>query len=143
MAISQYEKNGQIFWRIYIDLRGRKNPRIRAQKRVNGLKSEREARTEEKRLIRELSEEVAKQESKGATWGEIVEKSSKRGKIFYGCNRYPKCDFASWDKPVAKACPVCGNDYMVEKTTKRNGTQHVCPNRECRHRQPAPEDKRQ
>ena len=69
--------------------------------------------------------------------GEIVEKSSKRGKIFYGCNRYPKCEFASWDKPVAIACPVCGNVFMVEKTTKRHGTQHVCPNRECRHRQPA------
>jgi DNA topoisomerase-1 len=69
--------------------------------------------------------------------GEIVEKSSKRGKIFFGCNRYPKCEFATWDKPVAMACPVCGNPYMVEKTTKRHGTQHVCPNRECGHRQPA------
>ena len=67
--------------------------------------------------------------------GEIVEKSSKRGKIFYGCNRYPKCDFASWDKPVARACPACGNVYMVEKTTKRHGTLLVCPNPECRHRQ--------
>ena len=67
--------------------------------------------------------------------GEIVEKSSKRGKIFFGCNRYPKCEFASWDKPVAIACPACGHEYMVEKTTKRHGTQHVCPNRECRHRQ--------
>lgn len=71
--------------------------------------------------------------------GEIVEKSSKRGKIFYGCNRYPKCDFASWDRPVPIPCPVCGNPYMVEKTTKRDGTLHVCPNRECRHRQPPSE----
>ncbi len=68
--------------------------------------------------------------------GEIVEKSSKRGKIFYGCNRYPKCEFASWDRPVTTPCPICGNAYMVEKTTKRDGTQHVCPNRDCRHRQP-------
>ncbi len=71
--------------------------------------------------------------------GEIVEKSSKRGKIFYGCNQYPKCSFASWDKPVAIPCPVCGNAYMVEKTTKRDGTLHVCPNRDCRHRRPAAE----
>ncbi|MGA6926498.1 MAG: type I DNA topoisomerase [Desulfosarcina sp.] len=69
--------------------------------------------------------------------GEIVEKSSKRGKIFYGCNRYPKCDFASWDRPMAKACPVCGSPYLVEKTTKRDGTLHICPNRDCRHRQTA------
>ncbi len=67
--------------------------------------------------------------------GEVVEKSSKRGKIFYGCNRYPKCDFASWDRPVAISCPVCKNTYMVEKTTKRDGTMHVCPNRDCRHKQ--------
>ncbi|WP_319408852.1 type I DNA topoisomerase [uncultured Desulfosarcina sp.] len=67
--------------------------------------------------------------------GQIVEKSSKRGKIFYGCNRYPKCSFASWDRPVAISCPVCGNAYMVEKTTKRDGTVLVCPNRDCRHRQ--------
>jgi DNA topoisomerase I len=66
--------------------------------------------------------------------GEIVEKSSKRGKIFYGCNRYPKCSFASWDRPVTTPCPACGNAYMVEKITKREGTVLVCPNRECRHR---------
>ncbi|PIE67603.1 MAG: DNA topoisomerase I [Deltaproteobacteria bacterium] len=69
--------------------------------------------------------------------GTVVEKSSKRGKIFYGCNRYPKCEFASWDKPVAVQCPICGSGYMVEKTTKRHGTQQVCPNRDCRHRIPA------
>jgi DNA topoisomerase-1 len=68
--------------------------------------------------------------------GDVVEKSSKRGKIFYGCNRYPKCTFASWDRPVAIPCPACGNAFMVEKTTKRDGTMHVCPNRNCRHRQP-------
>ena len=39
--------------------------------------------------------------------GDLVEKSSKRGKIFYGCNRFPTCDFATWNKPVAKACPQC------------------------------------
>jgi DNA topoisomerase-1 len=73
--------------------------------------------------------------------GEIVEKSSKRGKIFYGCNRYPTCNFASWDRPVAIACPVCGNAYMVEKTTKREGTLQVCPNPDCRNRQ-SPEEKK-
>ncbi|MCB2148487.1 MAG: type I DNA topoisomerase [Deltaproteobacteria bacterium] len=67
--------------------------------------------------------------------GQIVEKSSKRGKIFYGCNQYPKCSFASWDRPVAISCSACGNAYMVEKTTKRDGTLQVCPNRDCRHSQ--------
>ncbi len=46
--------------------------------------------------------------------GMIVEKKTKRGKVFYGCNHYPKCDFASWDKPVEKKCPSCGG-VLVEK----------------------------
>ncbi len=63
--------------------------------------------------------------------GEIVEKKSRRGKIFYGCNRYPDCKFATWDKPVAKACPVCGAAFLVEKTTKRDGTFLMCLDKEC------------
>jgi len=46
--------------------------------------------------------------------GMIVEKKTKRGKIFYGCNHYPSCDFASWDKPLEKKCPNC-NGVLVEK----------------------------
>lgn len=46
--------------------------------------------------------------------GTILEKKTKRGKIFYGCNQYPKCDFASWDKPISKKCPEC-NGTLVEK----------------------------
>ena len=49
--------------------------------------------------------------------GKIVEKNTRKGKIFYGCNNYPKCKFASWDKPIAKKCPECGN-YLVEKNNK-------------------------
>ena len=59
--------------------------------------------------------------------GHLVEKTSKRGKIFYGCNRYPDCTFATWDKPVDKSCPKCQGPFLVEKTTKKNGTSHVCP----------------
>lgn len=46
--------------------------------------------------------------------GEIIEKKTKRGKIFYGCNNYPKCTFASWDKPTGELCPKCGK-ILVEK----------------------------
>ena len=46
--------------------------------------------------------------------GMVIEKKTKRGKIFYGCNHYPKCDFASWDKPLEKKCPEC-EGVLVEK----------------------------
>ncbi len=58
--------------------------------------------------------------------GEIVERSSKRGKLFYGCNRFPECTFATWDKPIARECPACGASFLVEKTTKKQGTFVSC-----------------
>ena len=53
--------------------------------------------------------------------GKVVEKKTKRGKIFYGCNNYPKCDYASWDKPSIELCPNCHTN-LVEK---KDGL--VCP----------------
>ena len=47
--------------------------------------------------------------------GTIIEKKTKRGKIFYGCNHYPKCDFASWDKPLEKKCEECGGTLVEKK----------------------------
>jgi len=67
---------------------------------------------------------------KGCT-GEIVERRSKRGKIFYGCNRYPDCTFALWDKPVTQNCPDCGAEFLLEKSTKKQGAFLICLNKEC------------
>ncbi|MCK5507528.1 MAG: type I DNA topoisomerase [Desulfobacterales bacterium] len=67
---------------------------------------------------------------KGCT-GEIVERRSKRGKIFYSCNRYPDCTFALWDKPVAEKCPDCSAEFLLEKSTKKQGTFLTCHNKEC------------
>jgi len=53
--------------------------------------------------------------------GEIVERRSKKGRIFFGCERYPDCDFVSWDKPVEKPCPTC-QGLLVEKRTKTSTT---------------------
>ena len=62
--------------------------------------------------------------------GHIVEKSSRRGKIFYSCDRYPQCDFALWNEPVAKTCPQCGSPYLILRKT-RDGVKMVCPVRGC------------
>ncbi|WP_316347564.1 type I DNA topoisomerase [Desulfuromonas acetoxidans] len=63
--------------------------------------------------------------------GELMEKKSRYGKIFYSCNRYPKCKYALWDQPMEKPCPKCGFELTVEKTTKRYGTVHKCPQENC------------
>ncbi|MGG0657922.1 type I DNA topoisomerase [Rummeliibacillus pycnus] len=56
--------------------------------------------------------------------GEIVERKSKTKRIFYGCNRYPECDFVSWDKPINRPCPKC-SELLVEKKIKK-GIQVQC-----------------
>jgi DNA topoisomerase-1 len=63
--------------------------------------------------------------------GEIAVKKSKRGKAFYGCVNYPKCDAVYWDKPVAEPCPKCAAPFVLEKTTKKEGTIRYCQNDAC------------
>ncbi len=64
--------------------------------------------------------------------GEIVERKSRRGKVFYGCSRYPDCDFVLWNKPVQNPCPLCNAPFTVVKTTKRSGTVRFCNNEDCK-----------
>ena len=63
----------------------------------------------------------------------LLEKISRKSRKFYGCERYPECDFVSWDKPVEEKCPKCGS-FMVEKHNGRGETMHLCANETCRHR---------
>jgi DNA topoisomerase-1 len=63
--------------------------------------------------------------------GEIVERKSKRGKLFFGCSNYPDCDFVSWNRPIPEPCPKCGAPFLVEKITKMHGRQLLCQNEEC------------
>ncbi|TDG72304.1 hypothetical protein C5L30_001115 [Companilactobacillus farciminis] len=58
--------------------------------------------------------------------GQVIERKSKKNRIFYGCSRYPDCDFVSWDKPINRDCPKDGH-YLVEKKVK-GGRQVICPN---------------
>jgi DNA topoisomerase I len=66
--------------------------------------------------------------------GELQEKKSRYGKIFYSCNRYPQCKFALWDLPVNEPCPKCAFPLQVEKVTKREGTYRKCPKEGCDYR---------
>jgi DNA topoisomerase-1 len=63
--------------------------------------------------------------------GEIKQKRTKKGRIFYGCDKYPKCKFATWYKPVAQPCPECKYPIMVVKSSREEGSHLVCPN--CKH----------
>jgi DNA topoisomerase-1 len=71
--------------------------------------------------------------------GDIVEKKSRRGKVFYGCANYPDCDFTLWKKPVPEKCPDCGAPFLVERITKRHGRQLICNNEECKYARTAEE----
>ncbi|HEY6007141.1 MAG TPA: type I DNA topoisomerase [Geobacteraceae bacterium] len=63
--------------------------------------------------------------------GELTEKKSRYGKMFYSCNRYPQCKFALWDPPVEKPCPTCGFPLLVKKVYKREGEFLKCPKEGC------------
>ena len=63
--------------------------------------------------------------------GKIIEKQSRRGKIFYGCSRFPDCHFATWDKPANETCPLCYAPFLVEKSTKKRGSFLACVTKGC------------
>ena len=63
--------------------------------------------------------------------GEIVQRKSKYGKIFYGCNKYPDCDFVLWNEPTGDVCPECGS-LLVKKVLKK-GTFIECSSKTCKY----------
>jgi len=69
--------------------------------------------------------------------GTILKRKTRRGKYFYGCSRFPKCRFATWDEPVAKPCPKCGKPFLLQKTSKKEGTYLHCWDETCGYRDPA------
>ena len=63
----------------------------------------------------------------------LMEKTSKKNRKFYGCEKYPECDFVSWEMPITDKCPKCGS-YMVQKRGKRGEAIHLCANETCRYK---------
>lgn len=62
---------------------------------------------------------------------DLVQRRSRRGKVFYGCSGYPNCDYASWYKPLPQECPQCHHPFLVEKYSKKLGQFIACPEKEC------------
>jgi DNA topoisomerase I len=66
----------------------------------------------------------------------MLKRKSRYGKVFYSCARYPDCKYAVWNLPLPEPCPKCGWPILTIKTTKRRGTEKVCPQKECGHAEP-------
>ncbi len=63
--------------------------------------------------------------------GTLVRRRSRKGKVFYACSGYPECDYALWHPPLGVPCPKCGWPILMVKTTKRRGSEKVCPQKGC------------
>lgn len=72
--------------------------------------------------------------------GQVTQKKSRRGKIFYGCNRYPKCNFALWKEPVPETCPSCSAEYLLISRSKK-GDRIICSNEACDYSRPHEDDR--
>jgi DNA topoisomerase-1 len=68
--------------------------------------------------------------------GNLIKRKSRFGKLFYSCSTYPACSYAVWNPPLKEPCPSCGWPLLTIKTTKRKGTEKVCPQKECGYASP-------
>ena len=69
--------------------------------------------------------------------GELIQRRSRYGKIFYGCSKYPDCDFSVWNEPNGEICPECGS-LLVKKFLKK-GNKIACSNKDCKFSKPMEE----
>ncbi len=69
--------------------------------------------------------------------GSLVKRKSRFGKFFYSCSTYPTCKYAIWNEPVKTPCPSCHWPILTLKTTKRHGTERVCPQKACGYTEPS------
>ncbi|MCL1816874.1 MAG: type I DNA topoisomerase [Clostridiales bacterium] len=65
-----------------------------------------------------------------ACGGNILQRKSRTGRIFYGCDKYPECSYVAWDLPIEEKCPTCGTQLSLKKNHSGQ-EQKICPNREC------------
>jgi DNA topoisomerase-1 len=67
--------------------------------------------------------------------GTLVQKKTRRGKIFYGCSRFPKCKYATWDEPVAQPCPDCAQPFVLRKNLIKGQPYLYCSDEKCSFKQ--------
>ena len=79
--------------------------------------------------VDETVKDMNTNEDLGLSSEEVVQRKSKYGKIFYGCNKYPDCDFVIWNEPTGEKCPECGS-LLVKKVLKK-GTFEECSSKTC------------
>ncbi|MBQ9992778.1 MAG: type I DNA topoisomerase, partial [Firmicutes bacterium] len=65
-----------------------------------------------------------------ACGGNIIERKSRSGRVFFGCDNYPECQYVSWDMPIEEKCPTCGTQ-LSKKTYRGGHSQIICPNKDC------------
>jgi DNA topoisomerase-1 len=70
--------------------------------------------------------------------GQVALRRNQRGRSYYGCSSYPRCDFVSWDRPCAEPCPQCGGPFLVDRFSRGEGATVACPDRRCGYRRVAP-----
>lgn len=68
--------------------------------------------------------------------GNLLKRRSRRGKVFYSCEKYPTCKYALWDRPMNETCPLCQWPIVAIKTTKSRGIEKICPQRNCKYAEP-------
>ncbi len=67
--------------------------------------------------------------------GDLVQKRTRKGRSFFACGNYPKCEYALWDRPINKTCPTCQAPFLIEKVSKQAGRSVQCRNEDCGYRE--------
>ena len=76
-----------------------------------------------------------------ACGGKLLRRKTRRGKLFFGCSNYPKCTFATWDEPINRPCPHCGEKVLLKKNLIRGDPYIYCRNEKCAFKEAAPREK--
>lgn len=136
MAVTSYEKDGKVLWSVYISLRSTVVRKVRVQKRINGIENEKAARTEEKKLLSDLSKQLVKEEARGSLWEEVINRW-EADKLTYSLDDYTKTtvqDYAArlrnwtaiwFGKPAATLNRADGRDVLRYATEQGKGFSYV------------------